>query len=95
MVKFGPDSKYQGLFKKCYMEEGINGFSLFDENDCFVGFVRKEGFLVEGTYPYKDKITRMLRERGIDVYDYDAFYERQHAEELAEALYGEPKKEKV
>lgn len=91
MVKFKILHPYAGLFNNATIEPGVEGYSLFDTKNTFIGYICEEGFLVNGKYPHKSKITSMIRERSIPVFDYDDFYEKKHANELAEILYGEPR----
>ena len=90
MVKFSTLSKYNGIFEKAYLEVGVKGFSVFDQNNVFIGFVRQEGFLINRDYPHKDKLTKILRKRDLEVFDYDMFYEQENEKEIAELLYGKP-----
>ena len=77
MTNFGKISKVitslDGMFKRCFMEPAIQGWSLFDLNGHFVGVIMENGFALDDEYAHKDKVAVELSNRNVTIFDYKTY----------------------
>jgi len=74
VINFGKISKViaalDGMFKKCFIEPALHGWSLFDVNGKFIAVITENGVALDFEYPHSEQIAIKLNNRGIMMFDY-------------------------